>query len=75
VASVTSTGEQANAGAEIDGECGRFADARDKLRPFVERAEGFSGWMLDVKVRQPGPPAPWDYAARAKALVAGARLR
>jgi len=47
-------------------------DAREKLRPFVERAQGFSGWMLDVKVRQLGPPAPWDYAARARARVAGA---
>jgi SAM-dependent methyltransferase len=32
------------------------------LRPYVERARGFSGWMHDVRVRPPDPPVPWDYA-------------
>src|ERR1700730_8793651 len=33
----------------------------DRLRPFVERAHGFSGWMAYVENRKLGPDHPWDY--------------
>jgi len=38
------------------------AEALEHLRPFVERARAFSGWMHDVRVLPPDPPLPWDYA-------------
>jgi hypothetical protein len=44
--------------------------ARDRLRPYVERAKAFSGWMPGVRTRQLGPRQPWDYMARAKQLMA-----
>jgi len=48
---------------------GHLDQARDRLRPYAERARGFSGWMMDVKVRRLGPAAPWDYAATARGLL------
>jgi SAM-dependent methyltransferase len=47
--------------------------ARERLRPFVEKAHGFSGWMAETKVRRLGAPPPWDYMARARELAAKAR--
>jgi SAM-dependent methyltransferase len=52
---------------------GSEAEARERLRPYVERARSFSGWMLDVKVRRLGEGPPWDYLARARELASTAR--
>ncbi len=47
--------------------------ARERLRPWVERARAFSGWRFDgIRSKDLGPPCPWDYEARASALLAGA---
>jgi hypothetical protein len=44
--------------------------ARERLRPYVERAREFTGWMPDVRTRRLGPRQPWDYRTRAKQLMA-----
>ncbi|MBI5287343.1 MAG: methyltransferase domain-containing protein [Chloroflexi bacterium] len=51
----------------------RRAQAIDALRPYIERARGFSGWTFDdVAIRHLGPTLPWDYEriAREHALAA-----
>lgn len=47
---------------------------RERLRPTVEKALGFSGWRLDAFVapKPLGPAEPWDYKRRAKELLDGA---
>jgi SAM-dependent methyltransferase len=47
-------------------------EARERLRPHVERAEAFTGWMPDVHTRPLGPRQSWDYMARARHLMASA---
>lgn len=43
---------------------------RVRLRPYVERAQRFSGWSFgDIEARRVGPEAPWDYEARARRLL------
>ena len=44
--------------------------ARERLRPYVERAASFKGWMAHVHSRPLGPGHPWDYMARARELIA-----
>ena len=46
--------------------------ARERLGPYVERAQGFSGWSPSVQSRALGPSESWDYMARAKELAARA---
>jgi SAM-dependent methyltransferase len=46
--------------------------ARERLRPYVERAQTFTGWMPDVPFRPLGTTQPWDYAGRARHLMNGA---
>jgi hypothetical protein len=46
--------------------------ARQRLRPYVERASVFTGWMPDVHSRPLGPRLPWDYRASASQLLASA---
>src|SRR5947208_15764013 len=44
--------------------------ARNRIRPFVERARQFSGWRLDEFDPKPlEPPPPWDYETRAVELI------
>jgi SAM-dependent methyltransferase len=48
--------------------------ARDRIRPYVDRARGFSGWQLDEFTPKPlGPTEPWSYEARAGDLLRNAR--
>ena len=48
--------------------------ARDRIRPFVERARRFSGWQLDDFEPKPlESEPPWNYEARAAALLRNAR--
>src|SRR3989475_13027672 len=48
--------------------------ARDRIRPFVERARRFSGWQLDEFTPRPLEPSPpWSYEAQAEELLQGAR--
>ena len=38
------------------------AAALERLRPAVERARKFGGWVFsDLNIRQLGPEQPWDY--------------
>jgi len=46
--------------------------ALGRLRPWVERAEGFSGWSFDLGERHLGPPLPWSYADEVRQLARGA---
>src|SRR5439155_9638181 len=47
--------------------------ARNRIRPFVERARQFSGWRLDEFDPKPlEPQPPWDYATRAAELIRAA---
>ncbi|MPZ48666.1 MAG: methyltransferase domain-containing protein [Dehalococcoidia bacterium] len=46
--------------------------ARERLRPHVEAAQGFSGWSDMPRSREIGAPKPWDYISRAIELVSGA---
>jgi len=49
-------------------------DARERIRPFVERARRFSGWRLDPFAPTPIEPAePWSYSGRAAELLQGAK--
>ena len=46
----------------------------ERLRPYVERARGFSGWSFpELRVRHLGPPLPWDYEAMVREYAHGAR--
>jgi SAM-dependent methyltransferase len=42
---------------------------RERLRPYVERARHFSGWVFDYTSRRLGPDKPWSYSGRARELV------
>jgi SAM-dependent methyltransferase len=46
---------------------------RERLRPYVERSRGFSGWTPGVQQRRLGAPRPWNYMERAKVLVSASR--
>jgi hypothetical protein len=48
-------------------------EARERLRPYVDRARRTTGWSFDVEARLLGPDRPWDYMRRAKELMAAAR--
>ncbi len=51
----------------------RRAQAIEALRPYVEKARGFSGWTFDdVRIRHLGPALPWDYEAIAREHALGA---
>ena len=43
-----------------------------EMRPYVEKARRMSGWTFDVEMSPLGPPMPWDYAERARELLADA---
>ncbi len=45
---------------------------RERLRPYVERARGFSGWVFDYEARRLGPDKPWSYSGRARELLRAA---
>lgn len=45
--------------------------ARERLRPYVERAKAFTGWTAYVHNRPLGPQQPWDYMGRARELLLG----
>ncbi len=47
-------------------------EARQRLRPYVDKAQGFSGWMPDVRQTRLGPPPPWNYMERARQLMQAA---
>jgi SAM-dependent methyltransferase len=47
-------------------------EARERLRPYVERARAFTGWIDFPQTKPIGSPEPWSYARRAKELVHGA---
>lgn len=44
-----------------------------RLRPYVERAKRLKGFQLEVEPIRLGPPLPWNYEARARELLVGAR--
>ena len=44
--------------------------ARERLRPHVERAQHFTGWLALPTPRPLGPDKPWDYIQRAQQLLA-----
>ena len=49
------------------------AEARARIRPFVDRARSFSGWNFgDMASERVGPPLPWNYEQRASELLTGA---
>src|SRR2546430_10978303 len=49
---------------------GELVKARDRLRPFIEKARGFRGWSLEeVAPTRIGPGYPWDYRHRAADLI------
>src|SRR5688500_9907910 len=43
--------------------------ARERLRPYVERARDFTGWINFPSARKLNP-IPWDYSERASELLA-----
>lgn len=43
----------------------------ERLRPFAERARGFSGWKFGVDARHLGPPLPWDYEDHVRGFARG----
>lgn len=45
--------------------------ARQRLQPYVERANRFSGWMPEIDSWRL-TPRPWDYIARARELLGSA---
>lgn len=48
----------------------RRRDAIAALRPYVERAQRFSGWSFDdVRMTALDPAPPWDYEALARARI------
>ena len=42
-----------------------------RLRPWVERARGFSGWSFDLGERWLGPPMPWSYEEHVRGFARG----
>jgi len=46
-----------------------LGDLRERLRPFVERARGFSGWSFEYHPRILGSGPPWSYEQRARELI------
>ena len=47
--------------------------ARERLRPYVERAKGFTGWDFShVRTKTLPPAPPWSYVERARQLLAQA---
>ena len=51
----------------------RARNTLDALRPYIERARGFSGWSFDdLRVIHLDPPMPWDYEAIAREYAAKA---
>lgn len=44
-----------------------------QLRPYVERAKRLKGFQLEFEPIPLGAPLPWNYEARARELLAGAR--
>ena len=45
----------------------RRAGTLEHLRPYIERAQTFSGWSFDdLRVKHLDPPMPWDYEAIAR---------
>jgi hypothetical protein len=48
--------------------------ARERLRPYVERARTFSGWMPDLRTRPLAATPNWDYMTRARTLMQDASL-
>src|SRR5437016_14591295 len=51
-----------------------LTDARERIRPFVERARRSSGWSLDpFAPRAIEPAEPWSYTGRAAELLKGAK--
>lgn len=44
-----------------------------RLQPYVERAKALKGFRIEVRPICLGPPLPWDYKARARELLVGAR--
>lgn len=47
--------------------------ARERLRPYVERAKTLSGWdFSQIRIRRLSPDHPWDYLGRARQLVLAA---
>lgn len=51
----------------------RRRDATDRIRPYVEKAQRFSGWSFaDIKTKRRGPEIPWDYQRRAQDLLRSA---
>jgi SAM-dependent methyltransferase len=45
--------------------------AIERLRPFQERARGFSGWSFDLGERRLGPPMPWSYEEHVRGFARG----
>jgi SAM-dependent methyltransferase len=41
------------------------------LRPFQERARGFSGWSFDLREHALGPPQPWSYDEHVRGFTRG----
>src|SRR5205809_6756283 len=53
---------------------GEVTDAKERSRPFAERARRFSGGRLDPFAPRPIEPAePWSYTGRAAELLRGAK--
>jgi SAM-dependent methyltransferase len=49
-----------------------LGETRERLRPYVERARGFSGWNDFPAARALDSELPWNYVRRARDLAAGA---
>lgn len=45
--------------------------AIERLRPWAERARGFSGWDFDLGERRLGPTMPWSYEEHVRGLARG----
>jgi SAM-dependent methyltransferase len=45
----------------------------EELQPFVDEARRMQGWTFAYLPVPLGPPPPWDYAARARELLARAQ--
>ena len=44
-------------------------EARERLRPYVEKAKTFSGWdFSQVRAKRLAPDLPWDYVEHAREL-------
>lgn len=47
------------------------SEAVERLRPFQERARGFSGWSFDLGIKRLGPAQPWDYERHVRGFARG----